>query len=78
MRMSPSNTVTHLPMPCVEVGVAASAALEAQMPRHIQREQVLFIGVAAVGDLYIVHKLEERVLGCLGRGCRAVAVGAPE
>ena len=44
------------------------------MPRDVEREQVLLVGVAAVGDLYIIHKLEEGMLGRRSRRIRAVAV----
>lgn len=47
------------------VGIAAARAHETEMPRNIEGEPVFLIGVAAIGDFYIVHKLKE---GMLGRG----------
>lgn len=45
------------------VSVAAACARETEMSSDIKREAVLLIGVAAVGDLYVVHKIEEWMLG---------------
>ena len=40
------------------VGIAAARTFEAKVPRNIQCEDILLVGVAAVGDLHVVHKLE--------------------
>ena len=56
------------------VGVAAACSLEADVPCDFEREVVLLIGVAAVGDFDVVHKLEQGMLGCCRRSRGTVAV----
>lgn len=56
------------------VGIASTSTHEAEMSSDIERKVILLIGVTAVGDLNVVHKFEERMLGCRGRSRGTVSV----